>query len=52
MLQAGWKVQWSLKSPLDIRMPVPIQDVTCDCLFQKHDDARNIWRLAQDVIIS
>ena len=26
--------------------------VTCDCLFQRRDDARDSWRLAQNVITS
>ena len=38
-----------MESPFDIIRPVPIHQVTCDCLFQMRDDARGGWRLAQDV---
>ena len=31
---------------------IPRRFVICDCLFQRRDDARGSWRLAQDVITS
>ena len=45
MLQAIWKAQGPLNSPLDIIRHVSIQHVTCDCLFQRRNDARDNWRL-------
>ena len=50
MLQAIWKAQEPLKSSLNIIRHVPIQHVTCDCLFQRRDDACESWRLAQNII--
>ena len=52
MLQATLKASGPLKSLLDIIRSFLIQHVTCDCLFQRRDDARGSWRLAQDVIFS
>ena len=51
ILQAILKLPVPLKSPLDIVRPVPIQYLTCDCLYQRPDDAHGSWHLAQDRLV-
>ena len=43
---------FQFEKPYDGQLWFLYNNVTCDCLFQRPDNAHGSWRLAQDVIIT